>query len=109
MTNAKTWALRLLAALTITFLLILAKGCWKRFEIKTVNQDSIQRVLNDTLQLDQRRIPEDGDSETVLNNGISRWRWHDGRIIAIKPNRTWHWLILNDSMWYEAKYWRDSL
>lgn len=52
------------------------------------------------------------DSIVFRNNKISLLMYHQGRVVAMRPNKTWHWLVL-DSAGYKitivkAKR-RDSL
>jgi hypothetical protein len=62
MTKSQTWATRAITALIIVNLFFFARGCWRSIQPPQSFDDSIRKVLEDTLQLNSGRIPEKEDS-----------------------------------------------
>jgi hypothetical protein len=58
--------MRIIAAFIAAAILLFVYGRWRAFQPPVISEDSIQRILNDTLQMDAR-IP--ADTATIYSGG----------------------------------------
>jgi len=108
MTNPKKWPLRLIAGFTIVFLLIMAKGCYDRINAPITVQASVDKILDDTLQMEQGRIPDPGRDSTDQDG--NRFRIYEGHIVAAYLRRLRIWLVDTPGYAWKLSNWRrDSL
>ncbi len=98
--------------LVLMAIFVIGRAMYACHEMKT--QPSVEEQLNDTLFQDHSKIPEEIEEDSIVftPHKVGVFMYHADRIVAVRPNKTWDWLVL-DSPGYrmaivKAKR-RDSL